>query len=224
MGDRFDARSRQATLYVALGAVGGFVTVLLVGFVLFAMEALSPVSALLGVALLAGPGLALWLVVRNSDQRPASDELHAIPLLQLVSLAERLDRRIAGLAFVLGALGQFVLVSVSPPVSLLALLAGLVAMWTLDPAPARGRRESGGRSAPETTLPAGPSGPFARALAVVVGSIFAVVGLALGWSFLARGLSAPTMEARFLTGLGIGSVTMLLFGGLFMALGLGIDR
>lgn len=220
MGHRFDGRARRAALYVAFGAVGGFVTVLLVGFVLFAIEAFSLVSALLGVALLAGPGLVLWALIRNPDQRPASDESHAIPLLQFVSLAARLDRRVGGLALALGGVGQFALVSVSPVASLLALFAGFAAMWVLDPASDGERRGSVHRPAAGAALPGGPAGAMSRLVLAVVGTALLVAGARLEKELVSNGISEPAIEqARLAVGLGIGSVTTLLFGLLCLYLG-----
>ncbi|KYH27256.1 hypothetical protein HAPAU_07090 [Halalkalicoccus paucihalophilus] len=220
MGHRFDARAPRAALYVALGSVGGFVTVLLVGFVLFAIEAFSLVSALLGVALLAGPGLALWVLIRNPDQCPANDGLHPIPLLQFVSLVERLDRRVVGLALALGVVGQFALVSVSPVASLLALFAGFAAMWVLDPAIDGERWGSAHRPAAGAGLPGGLAGAMSRLVLIVVGTALLVAGARLGEGLVSDGIPEPAIEqARLAVGLGIGSVTALLFGLLCLYLG-----
>lgn len=56
-----------------------------------------------------------------------------------------------------------------------------------------------------------------------LGGAFVLVGLAFGWLAITSGLSASAMETRLVAGLGIGSVVMLVFGGLFVALGLGGD-
>jgi hypothetical protein len=220
MEHRFNARARRAALYVALGSVSGFVPVLLVGFVLFAIEAFSLVSALLGVALLAGPGLALWVLIRNPDQRPTSDELHAIPILQFVSLAERLDRRVGGLALVLGVVGQFALVSVSPVALLLALFARFAAMWVLDPAIDGERRGTAHRPAAGAALPGGLAGSMSRLVLIVVGTALLVAGARLGEGLVSDGIPEPAIEqARLAVSLGIGSITALLFGLLCLYLG-----
>ncbi|WP_122090015.1 hypothetical protein [Halalkalicoccus subterraneus] len=70
-------------------------------------------------------------------------------------------------------------------------------------------------------LPPGPSGTLARVLVFAIGSVFVVVGLALGWLLLTRGIDSALTEARLVIGLGIGSAVMLLFGALFVSLGLG---
>ncbi len=222
MSERIDLRPRRVALYGAVGIVGGFVGLLGGGFVLFALAEFSIVSVLSAVVLLAGPGIALWALVRNPDQRPASDALHAIPLVHLVSIPERLDRRIAVLAVAAGTIGQVALLSISPLVSLLALFGGLVTMWTLDPTVGTHRLE---RRSPltEAGLPAGPAGTLASVFVLGLGGLFVLVGLALGWIAITSGLSTPVMKVRFVAGLGIGSVVMFVFGGLFVALGLGGD-
>lgn len=223
MSERVESRSRRVVLYGSVGAVGGFAVWVLGLFVLFASAAFSPVTALLGIALLAGPGLALWVMSREPDQRPTDEELRLFPAVHLVTLAERLDPRGVVLALVVGTIGQVALASVSPIAALFALFAGLAAVWVLDP-PEDARRD-GDRHTPSagTGLPTGPSGTPARILAFAIGSVFLFVGLALGWFLVTQALGEPAMEARLVAGLGVGSSVMLLFGGLFLSLGLGAE-